>query len=106
MSFHDLSFSRSLVVDSAKVKHPVHYHTEQLSAVALPRRLGIRAHRIERNQHVAAYPARRRIVKRYNVGIIVMAEKFPVGANYLIIAAETITDIADFPRMSCGLLNN
>ena len=32
-----------------------------------------------------------------------MAEKFPVGANYLIIAAETITDIADFPRMIIGI---
>ena len=60
MTLHDFTFTRSFVVDSAKVEHSVDYHAQQFAVIALPRRLSVRAHGIERNQHITADALRRR----------------------------------------------
>ena len=96
MPLHNFTFSGSLIVNSAKVEHTMHNHTEQLALITLPCRLRIGAHSVKRDQNITSDSVAMRIVESNHVRIIVMAKKFPVGAKYLFIATETIIDIAYF----------
>ena len=105
MSFHDFTFSWSLVIDATQVQHTVHYHATQFLVIATPEEFGISPHSIEANNHVARHAAAITVVKRDDVGEVVMVEKFAISLEDVLIITEDIGQTPHYPIMATSHLN-
>ena len=77
----------------------MHNHAEQFTLIGSAHQLRVGAHRVERYHHIAAEQLAPAVVKRNDVGIIVVLKKLPVHSKNLLIIAKQITELAEHPAM-------
>ena len=78
MRLHNLALAGAFVVDAAEMQHAVNYHPHQFVVIRSAYSLGIRGHSVKRDKHISPYKPAGRIVKRYDIRVVVMLEILPV----------------------------
>ena len=91
MQFHYLAFSRTFVVDAAKVQYAVYDDAVQFVALGGTDLQCVGAHGIERYEYVTAYQAASCVVKRDDVGEIVVLQKLPIDQEYPWIVGKDVS---------------
>ena len=71
-SLHYLPFSRSLVVDAAKVQYAVNYHAIELFFVGFVKQLGIALHGVKAYHQVAVYLLALVVVECDDIRVVIM----------------------------------
>ena len=87
---------------ATKMQQTVYYHPQQFPIISHSEKLRIRSHRLKRDKQVPSHPIAFRIIKRYDIRIIVVMQKLPVDTQYHIIRTEAVTKIAEPPTVGHG----
>ncbi len=106
MRFHNLAFTRTLVVDATQMKHTVYYHPQQFAVIRSAYQFGIRSHGIERNEHLARNAILACIIKCNNIGIIIMVKKFTIYAQNFLVITKYESKLSDSVTVIAGNKGN
>ena len=106
VSFHNFALTRAFVVDATQMQHTVHDNPVKLAPIRFADSLGISAYSVERYKHIAAYHLATRGVEGDYVGIIIVIEETAVNVDNLGIIAKDIRQLADYPAVVLGHLDN
>ena len=100
--FHDFALSRSFVVDAAEVQNAVDDDAVQFFVIGFAEGFGVGAHGVEADKEVAAHDVVCAIVKRDDVGVVVVVEILAVHFQYLFVIAKDIGHFAHFFAITCS----
>lgn len=104
MSFHHLTLTRPLVVDTTQVQDTVNYNALQLSRIITADELGIGSYRVERYEHIAAQQLAASVIERDDIGKVVVLKILQIDLKNLRVVAEYISKLADNLSMkACDL---
>ena len=102
--FHSCTLPGAFVIQAAEMQDAVNNHTVQLFVIGSSEQVGIGEDSVERDIQVAVQHLPFGIVEGDDVCVIVMAEKFVVHLEYLVVVHEQIADFTDFLAIrSCHL---
>lgn len=88
-SFHNFPFSRTFIIDAAKVQDAMDNDPVQFSFIVVAGKLfGIGAYRIKADKEIAAQAVAFAIVKSDDVGIIIMLKILPVYFENFLVRAK------------------
>ncbi len=105
-SLHYLAFARTLIIDAAKVEHPVNNNSIKLPYIFISKLLSITANRIERNKHVATQKATDTIVESNDIRKVMMIKILGVNFKNLRIIAKDIIKRAHLSIVNIGDLDD
>ena len=99
IGFHDLALTRPFVVDATEMQNAMNNDAMQLIIVGLAKLLSIAAHRVQRDDDVTIDYITLVIVKRDDVGVVVMAKLLVVDLKNLLVADKHIADLSYTPAI-------
>ena len=103
---HDLSLSRTLVVDATEVQDAMDDDAMELTLVGLVELLRIRAHGVEADDDVAGYLVAFGIIKGNDVGVIVVSQELAIASENTLVIDEFVADRTQSLAMKLGDLTN
>lgn len=102
MSFHNLTFPGALIVYATQMEQTVNDHPMQLLIIDSPEFFSIASDRIKRNEQISADTAPMRIIKRYDIGEIIVTEKFEIYLKNFWIGTKNVGYRAEQPIVFTG----
>ena len=90
--FHYFALAWTFIVDSAQVKHAMHYNAKQFRGCRHTEFLGVGGNGVEGDEYVAPYPIVGGIVEGDYVGEVVVADELSVGVEDIRVVAEAVSD--------------
>lgn len=95
MLFHYFTLAGSFVIDSAKVEKAVGKDAVKLAYRILVKLLGIRGDGIERDVNIAAHHLALAVIKRDDVRVIIVLEKFAIDGENSLVVGQDVGQSAD-----------
>lgn len=99
MALHNLTFTRTFVVDPTQMQNAVDDDAHQFAPIWLAKLIGIRADCIERYDDIAGDSTLIGVIESDYVGIVIMIEKLAVDLQYLFVVAEKVAYLPHSPAL-------
>ena len=106
MHFHYFSFTRTLVVDAAKMQHSMYHNTHKFLIISTLKEFSIAFYRVERYKHVARYALAATVVEGDDIGVIIVLQELAIYFENLLIVAEDVSKVANRAPMILRNLRN
>ena len=106
MKFHYFALTGSFVINATQVQHAMNDDAVQFVLLDGMNEESVRGDSIERNHHVARDALPRAVIKRDNVGIVIMVEETAIGVEDIFIVTKNIGQPPyPFSMCTCYRLN-
>ena len=92
--FHNLAFTRSLIIDAAQVQYTMYDGAVKFLIVSCGKLLTIGTYRIEADEEIATDGIVLRVVEGNDIGIVVVLQVLAVHLEYALIIAKYVVHIA------------